>query len=171
MMKKAMMVLAVLLALPFAMQAQTKFHDVEANDAKGPVKSITQNMMGRTQVVQFTPEGKMQMEGLKDATYDKDGYLQSYTIEAQEFSVTINYTWENGKVKSQSLTMMNQPMKTTNNYDDKGNMQSQIVDMGGQQMTITYKDYQFDAKGNWISRKNDMMQMTNEQSRTIEYYE
>ena len=111
------------------------------------------------------------MEGLKDATYDKDGYLQSYTIEAQEFSVTINYTWENGKVKTQSLTMMNQPMKTTNNYDDKGNMQSQIVDMGGQQMTITYKDYQFDAKGNWISRKNDMMEMTNEQSRTIEYYE
>ena len=35
-----------LLAIPFAMQAQ-KFHDVEANDAKGAVKSITTSMMGQ----------------------------------------------------------------------------------------------------------------------------
>ena len=58
MMKKAFMMLA-LLAVPFAMQAQTKFHDVEANDAKGPVKSITSSRMGQAQVTNFTVEGKM----------------------------------------------------------------------------------------------------------------
>ena len=59
-MKKVMMMLAML-ALPFALQAQTKFHDVEANEATGPVKSITQSgMMGRgEQVINFTKEGKM----------------------------------------------------------------------------------------------------------------
>ena len=35
-MKKVMMMLA-LMAIPFAMQAQTKFHDVEVNEATGPV--------------------------------------------------------------------------------------------------------------------------------------
>ena len=45
-MKKVLMMLA-LMAMPFAMQAQTKFHDVEANEAKGPVKSMVVNVMGR----------------------------------------------------------------------------------------------------------------------------
>ena len=58
MMKKAFMML-VLLAVPFAMQAQSKFHDVEANDAKGPVKSIVSSRMGRPQTINFTVEGKM----------------------------------------------------------------------------------------------------------------
>ena len=39
-MKKVMMMIA-LLAIPFAMQAQTKFHDLEVNDAKGPVAKVT----------------------------------------------------------------------------------------------------------------------------------
>ena len=37
MIKTCAMMLAML-ALPFAAQAQTKFHDVEANEATGPVK-------------------------------------------------------------------------------------------------------------------------------------
>jgi len=46
------------------MQAQTKFHDVELNDAKGPVKSIASEMMGRPQNTTFTQERKMQREGM-----------------------------------------------------------------------------------------------------------
>ena len=49
-MKKVMMMIA-LLAIPFAMQAQTKFHDLEVNDAKGPVKSITTTMMGMSRTI------------------------------------------------------------------------------------------------------------------------
>lgn len=62
-MKKVMMMLA-LMAIPFAMQAQTKFHDVEVNEATGPVKSIKQaGMMGRgEQVINFSQDGKMQAE-------------------------------------------------------------------------------------------------------------
>lgn len=70
--------LMAMMAIPFAMQAQTKFHDVELNEATGPVKSITQaGMMGRgEQVVNFNQEGKMQAEGLSGQVYDADGYLQ-----------------------------------------------------------------------------------------------
>ena len=45
-MKKVFMMIAMM-AVTFAAQAQTKFHDVEANDAQGPVKSITTNVMGQ----------------------------------------------------------------------------------------------------------------------------
>ena len=56
-----------LMAIPFAMQAQTKFHDVEANEATGAVKCIKSNMMGREQVINFTKEGKMQSDCISDA--------------------------------------------------------------------------------------------------------
>ena len=51
--------LLAMLALPIAMQAQTKFHDVEMNEAKGAVKSISTSLMGREQVTTFDENGKM----------------------------------------------------------------------------------------------------------------
>ena len=51
-MKKILM-MVTMLAVSFAMQAQTKFHDVEANDATGPVKSIKSQMMGRDCCMQW----------------------------------------------------------------------------------------------------------------------
>ena len=74
-MKKVLMMLA-LMAIPFAMQAQTKFHDVEANEAQGPVKKISQNMMGRDQVTTFTQDGKMHRDGMSNVVYDANGYAQ-----------------------------------------------------------------------------------------------
>ena len=45
-MKKVFCALA-LLALPFAVQAQTRYHDVELSEATGAVKSIKSSVMGR----------------------------------------------------------------------------------------------------------------------------
>ena len=81
-MKKVLMMLA-LMAIPFAMHAQTKFHDVEANEAQGAVKKISQNMMGHDQVTTFTQDGKMQRDGVKDAVYDANGFLQSMKMSFQ----------------------------------------------------------------------------------------
>ena len=150
-MKKFFMMMALLI-VPFAMQAQTKFHDVEANDATGPVKSIRQTaMMGQEQTITFTEDGKMQQEGMSDAKYDADGYLQSAKIKmnmmGQDMEMTIKFKWENGKVKSQIQNMM------------------------GQDMEIPYTDYKYDDRGNWISRKVSAMGQEMEQTRTIEYYE
>ena len=75
-MKKLMMMVAML-AVSFAMQAQTKFHDVELNEAKGAVKCIKSNRMGQDIVINFSEDGKMSQQGMKDAKYDADGYLQS----------------------------------------------------------------------------------------------
>ena len=166
------MMMLVLLLAPFALQAQTQFHDVEANEAKGPVKSITSTvMMGQQQVVNFTQEGKMQREGLSDIVYDNDGFIQSATMEAMGQKVTMTYKWENGKVKSTSINMMGQAITTSPIYDENGNVTGQSMDMGGQQMNAEYKDIKYDDHGNWISRKTSMMGQEIEQTRTIEYYE
>jgi len=169
-MKKVLMMLA-LMAVPFAMHAQTKFHDVEANEAQGAVKKISQNMMGRDQVTTFTQDGKMQREGVTEAIYDANGFLQSMKMSFQGQDVTIKYTWKDGKLATQSLDMMGNPMTFTFTYNDKGAVASQSMDMGGQEMKMEYTDYKYDAKGNWISRKTNMMGQDMEQTRTIEYFE
>ena len=117
-MKKLMMMVAML-AVSFAMQAQTKFHDVEANEATGPVKKIVVNMMGQDQVTTFTKEGKMEREGLSDVVYDAEGYLQSATNSMMGQSVSVKYKWENGRIVSQTMNMMGQDVTSKITYNDK----------------------------------------------------
>ena len=170
-MKKALFMMLALLAIPFAMQAQTKFHDVELNEATGPVKCIKQAMMGRDIVVTFTEDGKMQREGIVDPVYDENGYLQSAKMSFQGQESPITYVWENGRVKSQTMDMMGQQITITYTYNDKGAVASQGMNFGGQAMDSPYSDYQYDDHGNWISRKGSMMGQEMVQTRTIEYYE
>ena len=159
-----------LMAIPFAMQAQTKFHDVEANDLKGAVKKMTTSMMGREQVYEFSEDGKMKTANMSNAVYDENGYIQSAEMEAQGMKIAVKYQWENGRVKSQSSSIMGQDMTTTNVYNDKGEVIKQVINMGGQEMTAEYSDYKYDDKGNWISRKTNIMGQSMETPRTIEYY-
>ena len=160
-----------LMAIPFAMQAQTKFHDVEANEAQGPVKKISQDMMGRMQVTTFTQDGKMQRDGMSNVVYDVNGYAQQATLTFQGQDVTMKYTWKDGKLATQSMNMMGNDMTFTFIYNDKGAIVAQSMNMGGQEMKMEYTDIKYDAKGNWISRKTNMMGQDIEQTRTIEYYE
>ena len=169
-MKKVFMLMA-LLALPFAMQAQTKFHDIELNDATGPVKSIKTGAMGRDIIITFTEDGKMQREGLSDAKYDGDGYLQSAKMSFQGQEFTVTYKWENGRVKSTSMNIMGQDMVQTRTYNEKGAPATETMNMGGQEMVNPYTDYKYDDHGNWISRSASMMGQTMTQTRKIEYYE
>ena len=166
-MKKTIMMLAML-AIPFAIQAQTKFHDVEANEAKGAVKSIKSEVMGQERVTSFSQDGK-QLD-ITDAKYDADGYLQSFKMEAQGMEVAMSLKWENGRVTVQTMNAMGQEMPMTFKYNDKGEVASQSMSMMGQDMTITYTDYKYDEQGNWISRKTSVMGQTMETTRTIEYY-
>ena len=160
-----------MLAVSFAVQAQSKFHDVEANEATGSVKSISTNMMGRDIVINFTQEGKMQGEGISDAVYDAEGYLQSVKRTMMDQAIEVKFKWENGRVASQSMNMMGNDMVIKYTYNDKGAIDAQIMDMGGQEMKMPYTDYKYDDHGNWISRKSSMMGQEMEQTRKIVYYE
>ena len=171
------MMLLAMLVMPFAMQAQTKFHDVELNECTGPVKSITQSgMMGRgEQVINFTQEGKMQAEGLSGLVYDENGFLQkaerSFQGPQGDMKINITYKWENGKVKSQTMDFGQGAMTQVYTYNEKGAPASMSMDMMGNAMETPYTDYKYDDHGNWISRKMSMMGQEMEQTRKIEYYE
>ena len=170
-MKKVIMMVAMM-AIPFAMQAQTKFHDVEANEAQGKVKSITTSTMGTPRTINFSEDGKMIPSAeVAEAIYDADGYIQSAKVSMQGQSTEVKYTWENGRLKGQTLNVMGNDLKVNNIYDDKGVITGQSIDMGGQVMEMPYTDIKNDAQGNWISRKTSMMGQEVEQTRTIEYYE
>ncbi len=166
-----MMMMVAVLAVSLGLQAQTKFHDVELNEAKGAVKSIQSNRMGQDIVINFTQDGKMSQQGMKDAKYDADGYLQSAKMEMMGNEIEITYKWENGHVVSQKMNVMGQDMEVKRTYNDDGTPKADIMDMGGQQMESPYTNYKFDDKGNWISRSGEMMGQTMEQTRTITYYE
>ena len=169
-MRKVMMMMAML-AVSFAAQAQSKFHDVEANEATGRVKSITTNMMGRDVVINFSEDGKMQGDAVADAVYDAEGYLQSAKQSMMNQSVVVKYKWENGRVVSQTMNMMGRDVEMKLTYNDKGFITAQTMDMGGQEMSVPFTDYKYDDHGNWISRKMSMMGNEMEQVRKIEYYE
>ena len=169
-MKKAFIMMMVLLALPFAMQAQSKFHDVELSEAKGAVKCIKQAMMGRDIVTNFTPEGKMQREGIVDPVYDENGYMQSAKMSFQGQEMVVKYTWENGKVAAQTMNVMGNDMTIKRTYNEKGAAATESMNMGGQEMSMPYTDYKYDDHGNWISRKTTVMGQEMESPRTIEYY-
>jgi hypothetical protein len=165
------MLMLAMLAVSFAMQAQTKFHDVELNEAKGPVKKLVVNVMGMDQVISFGQDGKMQREGLADAQYDADGYLKSAKMSMQGQEITVTYKWEGGKVVSQTMNVMGQQMEVKRTYNEQGAPEAEIINMGGQEMKSPYTDYKYDSHGNWISRTASMMGQTMTQTRTIEYFE
>lgn len=169
-MKKLMMMVAML-AVTLAMQAQAKFHDVELNEAKGAVKCIKSNQMGQDIVINFTPEGKMSQQGMSDAKYDADGYLQSAKMEMMGNQIDISYVWENGRVIGQKMVTGMGAIEAKRTFNDDGTTKANVMDMGGNQMEMPFTNYKFDEKGNWISRTTEMMGQTMEQTRTIEYYE
>ena len=169
-MKKLTMIIAAL-AMTVAMQAQTVFHDVEANEAKGAVKSISMTVMGMPRNTTFTEEGKMQQDGLTDAKYDENGYIQSAKMSIQGQEAEVKFTWENGKLVSQTTNVMGQEIKQVLVYDENGLVKAQKMNMMGQDVEVPLTDYKFDDKGNWISRKMSMMGQEMEMTRTITYYE
>ena len=169
-MKKLMMMVAMM-AVTLAMQAQAKFHDVELNEAKGAVKCIKSNQMGQDIVINFTPEGKMSQQGMSDAKYDADGYLQSAKMEMMGNQIDISYVWENGRVIGQKMVTGMGAIEAKRTFNDDGTTKANIMDMGGNQMEMPFTNYKFDENGNWISRTTEMMGQTVEQTRTIEYYE
>ena len=157
----------VLLALPFAMQAQSKFHDVEMNEATGPVKKITQNLMGQEIVIDFTTDGKMQRKEVSDAQYDADGYIQSFKLNVMGQELSIAVKWEDGHVKTQTMNVMGQEMV----INEQGAPAEDNINLGGMENKSPYSEYQYDDHGNWISRKGSIMGQEMTQTRTIEYYE
>ena len=101
---------------------------------------------------------------------DENGYMKSAKMDMRGQSTEVKFTWENGRIKTQTMSMMGQEIVQTYNYDENGIVKSNSINFGGQAMDQPFSDYKFDEKGNWISRKTSMMGQEMTFTRTIEYY-
>ena len=169
--KKVLMTFALLAVVGSGM-AQTKYHDLEVNEVKGPVKSVTMKNWGKPIVTYISPEGKMECEKMSDAVYDENGYLQSIVtqIGGKRTITNTTFIWENGRVKTQIATRKNKKVITNNVYDDKGILVRQIIETDGHEVTYDYYDIQLDDHGNWTSRKTKVAGIEVIYPRTIQYY-
>lgn len=162
--------MVAMLAVSFATQAQTKFHDVELNEAKGPVKCIKEG----DNVINFNRNGKMSREDMIDVKYDAEGYLESAKMRRNNNEWKLEYKWENGRVDTWKINFfhMSREIEFKRSYNDDGTPMADVVpDTGEQKYGYTYTNYKFDDKGNWISRTKIMNEdKTTEETRTIEYY-
>lgn len=171
-MNRILLTVALLAAMGSAW-AQTRFHDLEVNEVKGPVKSVTMKNWGKPIVTHISPEGKMECEKLSDAVYDENGYLQSIVsqIGGKKSITHTTFIWENGRVKTQIATRKNKRVVTTNEYDDRGILVRQIIDTDGHQVVYDFYDIELDDHGNWTLRKTKVAGLEVRYPRTIEYYE
>ena len=151
-------------------QNPKKFHDAEAQEAYGKVKSITVSVMGQSQTSTFDESGKLLSGPMSDIVYDADGYAKSAKLEMMGQKLAVEYKWEKGKVVGTTVEAMGQKITSTRTFNDKGATDKESINMGGQTTETPYTDYKYDDKGNWISRKSSMMGQTMEQTRTIVYY-
>ena len=161
-----------LLAVAGSGMAQKKYHDLEVNEVKGPVKSVTIKNWGKPIVTYISPEGKMECEKMSDAVYDENGYLQSIVtqIGGKRTITNTTFIWENGRVKTQIATRKNKKVITNNVYDERGILVRQIIETDGVETIHDYYDIQLDDHGNWISRTTKVMGLEVRYPRTIEYY-
>jgi antitoxin component YwqK of YwqJK toxin-antitoxin module len=128
-------------------------------------------VMGMPRNTTFTEDGKMQQDGLTDAKYDENGYIQSAKMSMQGQEAEVKFTWENGQIVKQTVNAMGQDIATSFVFDEKGLVKTVKMNMMGQDVEIPVTDYKFDDKGNWTSRKMSMMGQEMEEARTITYYE
>lgn len=162
-----------LLVICLSSQAQMKYHDLEVNEVKGPVKSVTMKNWGKPIVTYISPEGKMSCEKLSDAVYDENGYLQSIVsqIGGKKSITHTKFIWEDGKVKTQIATRKNKTVITTNTYDDRGILVHQTIETDGHLVEYDFYNIQLDDHGNWIARFTKVAGIEIKYPRTIEYYE
>ena len=162
-----------LLAVVLCTQAQMKYHDMEVNEVKGPVKSITMKDWGRPVVTYISPEGKMSCEKLLDAVYDENGYLQSIVSQlgGKKSITNVSFIWENGRVKTQIAVRKNKKTITTNPYDERGILVHQDIESDGHVTEFDFYDIILDDHGNWIRRSTKVAGIEIMYPRTIEYYE
>ena len=154
---------------------QVRFHDVELNDAKGKVKSITTNsvVLGTPKPIirEFTIDGKeMDVTG---AEYNNNGYRIKATGKMNDLTTTAQFVWENGRIVKIITSVDGMSITSESTYNAKGEVVEISSFMGTSKtstMKFQYSDYKYDSRGNWISRKRLFMNDQTTETRTIVYY-
>lgn len=158
-----------------SLQAQ---NDLALFELKGPVAKVVPDIVDTgdlwmTYFLEFSPEGKLQKaqhfsvldpkNGSYEVKKDASGRIvQLDAVEGEGIRIVRYHYDGSGRVTGQDWSYDNIDFdevfdmgKTRITYDGNGNKVKVVIEHadGTPAETITYTDYQFDARGNWISRK------------------
>lgn len=173
MITRLLVMMLVMQAIPFTLKAQAVFHDVEANEALGQVKSIKTSWQGNNNFITFSQEGRMSSDELDDADYDADGYIKTAVLKVGGVTVVQTYEWEHGMIKAVTSAMPslgNMTTTTTREYDNRKVVVAESTEASGIVVRMEYSGYLFDSRGNWIRRKVTTNGETFVMTRDIAYY-
>lgn len=174
-MKIKTILLLLALCVTMGVSAQMRYHDVELNEAKGKVKSITYPPgpdETEPSIGEFTIDGKE--KDLTGVQYDSNGYRVSekYTPDEDGSITTAKIMWKDGRVFKAIASAKDMTYTLNYIYNAKGELIEMSLSMGDTKSDFKYQysDYKYDASGNWISRKRVFMNEQWTETRTIVYY-
>ena len=164
---------------PVFAQAQ-KYHDAAIEDAKGPVKTITED----TRTLQYSPEGKLlSVNGVvpyEEETRNDQGYLCA--AKGDLYNGSFEYD-NNNRLSAKRTYKLFGGGHYTYTYNSEGQcVRCDILEDGVPTIIFEYSAIRTDSHGNWIQREcttKSLIESTGEwniqpaktQTRTITYYE
>lgn len=174
-MKKTSIILMGIMILCSASSWAQQYHDAELDELKGHVKSYTKLSGGESMTINFTEDGRFDIDGITDAVYNKKGYLVSCVRDFMGAMVpcTITYNSKNQPVKQVMVVGDGSIIQECTYYSD-GTVKTEKFTVRAQGMSqsfsVSYTYEAFDSHGSWTRRVMTSGDQSITETRSITYW-
>lgn len=164
----------LMLTVTSGIQAQL-YHDNLLENVKGKVKYIVYSRNSKSEVVNFSQDGKIQRSDIINPTYNKYGFMTRCQNLLYGTYCDKTYEYKNGKLVKECIKTGDGTAITEYIYNDDGTVRDEVhtITVNGLSKSFTlsaqYKD--FDQQGNWTRRIISCNNKTFADSRIILYWE
>lgn len=164
----------LMMTITMGIQAQ-QFHDQLLENVKGNVKCIVYSRNGRSEVANFSKDGKMQRSDIINPIYNKHGYMTQCQALFYGTYCDKTYEYKNGKLIKESIKTGDGTAITEYIYNADGTIRDEVTTITkkglSKSFTLTAQYMEFDDHGNWTRRIISCNQKTFADSRAILYWE
>ena len=155
-------------------QAQ-QYHDNLLQNVKGKVKYIVYARGSKSEVVNFTQDGKILKNDISHPTYNKDGYMTKCQFLLYGNYCDMTYEYKDGKLTKERLQTKSGCSITEYSYHDDGTASQEvhtIIKNGlSSSYTFAFQYVYFDEHGNWTKCIVSCNGKSFAESRAILYWE
>lgn len=164
----------LMMTVSMGIQAQ-QFHDYLLENVKGKVKYIVYSRNSRSEVVNFSQDGKMQRSDIINPIYNKNGYMTRCQNLLYGTYCDKTYEYKNGKLFKESIKTGDGTAVTEYIYNADGTVRDEVhtITKNGlsKSFTLTAQYMDFDEQGNWTRRIITCNNKTFAETRAILYWE
>lgn len=164
----------LMMTITMGIQAQ-QFHDQLLENVKGNVKYIVYSRSGRSEVANFSKDGKIQKDAIINPTYNKEGYMTKCQYLFYGTYCDMTYNYKNGKLVKECVKTDSGTAVTEYIYNADGTIRDEVQtitkDGLSKSFTLTAQYMEFDDHGNWTRRIISCNKKTFADSRAILYWE